>query len=74
MIKYKNLSGNSTVDSYEYTETDFTVLFNDGMHYLYSTQQNDLAEIQEMQHLADAGAGLGTMLATRPHHPYDKKW
>ncbi len=74
MTKYKNLSGKSNVDSYEYTMESFTVLFKDGMHYLYSTAQNSLTEIQKMQHLADKGEGLGTMLATKPHHPHDRKW
>ena len=76
MTKYKNLSGNSNVDSYEYTSDTFTVKFNDGSHYLYSTKQNrnSLSEIQKMQQKGDAGIGLGTMLATKPHHPYDRKW
>lgn len=74
MTKYKNLSGNSNVDSYEYTAETFTVMFMDGMHYLYSTLKNPLSEIQKMQHCAELGIGLGTMLATKPHHPHDKKW
>jgi hypothetical protein len=39
MTKYQNLSGKSDVDSYEYTDETFTVKFNEGTHYLYSTQQ-----------------------------------
>lgn len=74
MIKYKNLSGNSNVDSYEYTTESFTVMFKEGIHYLYSTLKNSLNEIQKMQQLADKGMGLGAMLATKPHHPHDKKW
>jgi hypothetical protein len=74
MTKYKNLSGKSNADSYEYTADSFTVLFKDGMHYLYSTLQNNISEIQRMQQLADSGIGLGTMLATKPHHPHDRKW
>lgn len=74
MTKYKNISGNSNVDSYEYTAESFTVMFKDGKHYLYSTNQNSLSEIQKMQKCADAGIGLGTMLATKPHHPHDRKW
>ena len=74
MTKYKNLSGKSNVDSYEYAAESFTVMFKDGMHYLYSTTKNSLGEIQKMQKLADDGIGLGTMLATKPHHPHDRKW
>ena len=74
MTKYKNLSGNSSVHSYEYTSDTFTVKFNDGTHYLYSTSKNSLSEIQKMQQKGDAGIGLGTMLATKPHHPHDRKW
>lgn len=74
MTPYKNLSGQSNVDSYEYTNDSFTVKFKDGMHYLYSTLQNNLNEIQKMQQLAIEGVGLGSMLATKPHHPHDKKW
>ncbi len=74
MTKYKNLSGQSSVDSYEYTTISFTVKFKDQMYYLYSTNKNSLGEIQKMQSKADAGIGLGTMLATKPYHPHDKKW
>jgi len=74
MTKYKNLSGNSNVDSYEYTAETFTVKFSEGTHYLYSTQKNSLNAIQQMHQKADAGIGLGTMLATKPHHPHDSKW
>lgn len=74
MTKYKNLSGKSSVDLYEYTAESFTVLFKDGTHYLYSTSKNNLSEIQKMQQCADAGIGLGTMLTTKPHHPHDEKW
>lgn len=74
MTIYKNLSGKSGVEAYEYTANSFTVKFRDGMHYLYSVSQNPLSEIQKMQQYGDAGIGLGTMLATMPHHPHDKKW
>jgi hypothetical protein len=74
MTKYKNLSGNSNVDAYEYTVETFTVRFNDHSHYVYSTFKNSLSEIERMQSLADTGRGLGTMLATKPYHPHDRKW
>jgi len=74
MTRYQNLSGNSNVDSYEYTDETFTVKFKEGTHYLYSTQQNSLPAIQEMQQKANAGIGLGSMLATKPHHQHDSKW
>lgn len=74
MTPYKNLSGNSNVDAYKYTNESFTVRFKDAMNYLYSTRQNPLSVIQQMQRYADAGRGLGTMLATKPYHPHDSKW
>jgi len=74
MTPYKNLSGDSSVDAYEYTSNSITVRFNDGMHYLYSTRQNPMSEILQMQSYADAGSGLGTMLSTKPYHPHDSKW
>jgi len=74
MTKYKNLSGESNVDSFEYTPESFTVMFMDGSYYEYSTTKNSLGEIQKMQSYAEAGIGLGTMLATKPYHPHDRKW
>lgn len=74
MTKYKNLSRQSSVDSYESTPETFTIKFKDGIHYLYSTKLNALADIEKMQQKGDAGIGLGTMLSTKPHHPHDRKW
>ena len=74
MKKYKNLSGQSNVDSYDYTADTFTVKFNGGAHYLYSILKNPLVQIEKMQQKGDAGTGLGTMLATKPHHPHDRTW
>ena len=74
MKKYKNLSGQSNVDSYDYTADTFTVKFNEGIHYLYSTLKNPLSKIEKMQQNGEAGAGLGTMLATKPYHPHDRTW
>ncbi len=74
MIRYKNVSRKSSVNSYEYTADTSTLKFNDGIHYLYSIAQNNLSEILRMQQCGDVGLGLGTMLATKPHHPHDRKW
>ncbi len=74
MKKYKNLSGQSNVDSYDYTADTFTVKFNECTYYLYSTIKNPLSEIEKMQQNGDSGVGLGTMLATKPYHPHDRTW
>lgn len=74
MTSYKNLSGQSNVLSYSYTQDSFTVLFKDGMHYLYSTLKNPQSTVDKMKELADRGIGLNSMLATKPHCPHDRKW
>ena len=74
MRTYKNLSGKSNVNAYEYVGEVFSIIFKDGSNYTYSTIKNTLSDIQKMQELADAGSGLNTFLRSKPYHPHDRKW
>lgn len=74
--KYKNLSGISSVDSYTYDHDSIIVVFKNGNNkiYLYSVNKNSKSAIDRMKVLADSGSGLGSMLATKPHHKHDYRW
>lgn len=74
MIPYKNISGNSSVESYSHTENSIVIKFKTQTYYEYSTSKNTYSDITKMISLAIAGAGLGAMLATKPYHPHDKTW
>ncbi len=60
--KYKNLSGASTVVSYEIAKDGMIVVFKDHSAYRYTNQSADPANIAKMKTLANAGKGLGTFI------------
>lgn len=76
MIKYKNLSGRSNVDSYEVGEEYIVVKFRSGRerNYLYTYLSAGQNAVETMKGLAVDGIGLGRMLATKPYHAYARKW
>ncbi|EMN5129333.1 hypothetical protein RVV79_002430 [Burkholderia contaminans] len=63
MQRYKNLGGNSNVVAYEIEQGSITVQFGDGSIYLYTTQSAGVANIAEMQRLANVGQGLNSFIA-----------
>lgn len=74
MITYKNASGVSNVESFEYTINSITVKFKDGAHYVYSTLKNSLEMIEKLKQFADQGFGLNSALARKDRPAYDQKW
>ncbi|MDD2804021.1 MAG: hypothetical protein PHV33_00570 [Elusimicrobiales bacterium] len=62
MKTYKNLSGKSTVASFELAKDSVKVRFNDQSVYLYSNQASGSANVRQMKTLAEAGKGLGTFI------------
>lgn len=74
MQKYKNLGGNSNVESYEIGDDYITVKFGSGSHYMYTYDVTGVSAVEQMKILAKAGQGLGGMLATKPYHKHAKKW
>ncbi|MDX6768752.1 MAG: hypothetical protein SF051_04415 [Elusimicrobiota bacterium] len=62
--KYKNLSGDSKVVTYEFAKDGVTVAFKDNSVYRYTNQSSSPADIAKMKTLAAAGKGLGTFIAS----------
>ena len=62
MKRYKNLSGNSNVISYELEHGEITVQFGDGCIYLYTTHSTGAVNINEMQRLASNSQGLNSFI------------
>jgi hypothetical protein len=60
--RYKNLSGQSKVVSYEIRKDGLTIRFSDCTAYRYTNQSADPANISKMKALAIAGKGLGTFI------------
>lgn len=74
MEQYNNLDGNSSVVAYENAIGSITVKFSDGWHYLYSSQSTNLANIQEMQRLAELGRGLNSYIGRVVRKGFLRKW
>ncbi len=63
MKQYKNLQGNSGVDSYQLGEDSITVRFINGGTYLYTNESTGTTHIKEMQRLAQLGKGLNSYIS-----------
>jgi hypothetical protein len=74
MDVYKNLSGQSNVKAYEFTDYSITVQFSDGYYYLYSTSKAGLDNVIQMKSLAKNGKGLNSFINKNVKKLYDKKW
>ena len=67
MQHYKNINGNSGIDSYEIGVDFIKVRFKTSSTvYIYSTSKIAKHHIEKMKHLADTGKGLGTYISTHP--------
>lgn len=73
MTKYKNLSGNSGVYSYEYGNDYIRVEFTSGGRYLYTDSVTGSENVSCMKELADAGEGLATFISRNVRKKYAKK-
>jgi hypothetical protein len=62
MERYRNLSGQSGVNAYEFGDGSIIVEFQEGSRYLYTDVSAGRENIREMQHLARRGAGLATFI------------
>lgn len=61
-LRYKNLSGKSTVARYELRKDSVAIRFTDHSVYIYTNQTADPENISKMKTLANAGKGLGTFI------------
>ena len=72
-IRYKNLSGNSTVAKYEIKKDAMTIRFTNHTVYRYTNQSADPANISKMKTLALAGKGLGTFIEANVKNRFLRK-
>ncbi|HCY15047.1 MAG TPA: hypothetical protein DHV21_03555 [Curvibacter sp.] len=73
MERYKNLSGDSNVHSFELAPDSITVRFNDDHVYLYTSQSAGAANIAQMHQLGRAGRGLNSFINRVVRKLYAKK-
>ncbi len=73
MKPYKNLSGKSTVASYELAKDYVTVGFKTQAVYRYSNQSAGSENVRQMKTLALAGKGLGTFIEAKVKKLADRK-
>lgn len=62
MEKYKNLSGDSGVVSYEIDSESIHVYFNDGSSQFYTHQTSGRSNVEAMKTLAQKGEGLNSFI------------
>ena len=73
MEKYKNLGGNSGIDSFHIASDSITVQFNDGATYLYNSFKPGKAYVEEMKELAINGSGLNSLISREIRKNYFSK-
>lgn len=76
MTPYKNLGGDSNIESYEITETSIHVRFKSGRtrNYLYDSSRPGVAIVSTMKRLAAQGQGLNSYIKTVVRSNFSKKW
>lgn len=66
MERYKNLSGDSGVVSYEIGIDFIWVVFSDRARYLYTYARTGARNVDHMKQLAADGRGLNSFINTNP--------
>lgn len=76
MSPYKNVNGNSNVESYEIADDSITVRFKSGRFrtYLYTYQRPGESVVERMKALALQGYGLNSYISTTVRSRYARKW
>lgn len=74
METYANLSGKSSVRSYEIEANAIIVQFNSGRSYRYTNDSAGAENIEIMRNLARRGAGLGSFINREVRDRYDDKF
>jgi len=72
MQPYANLSGNSPIVGYEIELTRIRVMFKGGRVYSYSYGSAGASNIEQMKHLARAGAGLSAFITRNVRYAYER--
>lgn len=76
MTPYRNVSGNSNVESYAITEDAIHVRFRSGTHrnYLYNSIRPGRAVVEAMKALATQGHGLNSYISLVVKSSYAERW
>jgi hypothetical protein len=76
MTPYRNINGNSGVESYEITDDSLHVRFKSGAcrNYLYNSFRPGKDVVNKMKMLAMQGGGLNSYISTVVKDNYAKKW
>ena len=76
MTPYKNLNGNSNVESYEIEADSITVQFTSGTcrYYLYTSQRPGTEIVGKMKVLAQQGYGLNSYITRVVKNNFERKW
>lgn len=70
--RYKNINGNSNVNSYEIGPTYISVIFNDARKvYRYSYLRAGRTNVENMKNLAERGYGLNSYINLYCRRLYD---
>ena len=70
---YKNLSGNSGVQTYKIEENSISVQFLQGSAYLYDYDKPEVQHVENMKELAEKGRGLSTYISQKVRDRYSAK-
>lgn len=73
MKPYRDLSGDSGVDSYEDGVDWIKVRFKQGGTYLYDGDRPGLEHVDRMKQLASAGDGLATYISRYVRRNYSRR-
>lgn len=73
MPQYRDINGDSGVQSYEIGDGSITVHFERGGSYLYTNQSAGAEHIAEMQRLAQIGDGLNAYINQHVRKNYAQK-
>lgn len=72
-IKYRNLGGNSGVDTYKIEAESIEITFKRGGTYLYTYRAPGRYHVEQMKDLARSGRGLNAFINIHMKDNYDKK-
>lgn len=73
MIRYKNTSGKSGVQAYDYNTNSISIRFSGGSVYRYTVQSVGSANLERMKALADSGKGLNSFIRRNVKNMYESK-
>lgn len=73
MKRYRNLHGDSGVDTYETGRDSIRVRFIDDGTYEYTAEVTGREHVRNMQRLAEAGRGLATYISRHVRDAWARK-